>query len=173
VPRVALTDRFCSTAKPLGGRTDFFDVTVAGLALRVTDKGSRSWCYLFTSPRDGKRARATIGTYPATSLAAARAKALEARGHVEAGADPRLVLAGQATAGMTVAGLIDAYLVDPGKAALRSHTEIKRRLRRNVTPIIGGVKLSELRRRDIRNVTDPMLRSPKRISRRESARWNE
>lgn len=163
MPRVALTDRFCSTAKPLGVRTDFFDETVSGLALRVTEKGHRSWSYLFTSPRDGKRARATIGTYPATSLAAARGKALEARGHVEAGNDPRLVLAGQATAGMTVAGVVDAYLADPEKAALRSKAEIDRRLRKNVLPIIGAVKLAELRRRDVRNVTDAILKRGRKV----------
>lgn len=163
MPRVALTDRFCSTVKPLGVRTDFFDETVPGLALRVTEKGHRSWSYLFTSPRDGKRARATIGTYPATTLAAARGKALEARGHVEAGKDPRLVLAGQATAGMTVAGLVDAYLADPEKAALRSKAEIDRRLRKNVVPIIGEVKLAELRRRDVRNVTDAILKRKRKV----------
>lgn len=59
---------------------------------------------------------------------------------------------------MTVAGLIDAYLADPEKSALRSRVEIERRLKRNVVPVIGAVKLSELRRRDVRNVTDPMLR---------------
>jgi integrase len=163
MPRVALTDLFCKTSKPLGVRTDYFDETVAGLALRVTEKGHRSWTYLFTSPRDGKRARATIGTYPATSLAAARGKALEAKGHVEAGDDPRLVLAGQATAGMTVAGLIDAYLADPEKAALRSRAEIDRRMRKNVIPIIGEVKLAELRRRDVRNVTDAILKRKRKV----------
>lgn len=55
---------------------------------------------------------------------------------------------------MTVAGLVDAYLVEPEKAALRSKAEIGRRLRKNVVPIIGEVKLAELRRRDVRNVTD-------------------
>jgi integrase len=163
MPRVALTDRFCAKAKPSGARTDYFDVTVPGLALRVTENGHRSWCYLFTSPRDGKRARATIGSYPATSLAAARGKALEARGHVEAGQDPRLVLAGQATAGMTVAALVDAYLADPERAALRSRAEIERRLRKNVIPIIGGVKVSELRRRNVRNVTDVILRRGRNV----------
>jgi integrase len=159
MPTVALTDRFCSTAKPLAGtRTDYFDDTVSGLALRVTEHGRRSWCFHYRSPRDGKRARATIGTYPATSLAAARGKALEARQHVEAGNDPRLVLAGQATAGMTVAALIEAYLADPERASLRSKDEIERRLRRNVVPVIGEVKFSELRRRDVRNITDAMLR---------------
>src|SRR5262245_2796870 len=159
MPRVMLTDKFCAAAKPLrGARTDYFDEQVSGLALRVTAHGHRSWCFCFDSPRDGKSARATIGTYPATSLAAARGKALEAKGHVEAGNDPRHVLAGQATAGMTVAALVDAYLADPEKAALRSKAEIERRLRRNVIPVIGAVKLSELRRRDVRNVTDAMLR---------------
>jgi integrase len=154
-----LTDRFCAAAKPLRGtRTDYFDETVSGLALRVTAHGHRSWSFCFTSPRDGKWARATIGTYPATSLAAARGKAMEARGHVESGNDPRLVLAGQATAGMSMAALVDAYLVDPERAALRSKAEIERRLRKNVLPIIGAVKLAELRRRDVRNVTDAMLR---------------
>jgi integrase len=163
MPRVALTDLFCKTSKPLGVRTDYFDETVPGLALRVTEQGHRSWSYLFTSPRDGKRARTTIGTYPATSLAAARGKALEARGHVEAGRDPRLVLAGQATAGMTIAALVDAYLADPEKAALRSKAEIARRLRKNVVPIIGEIKLAELRRRDVRNVTDAILKRKRNV----------
>jgi integrase len=158
MPTINLTDRFCSTAKPLGSRTDYFDETVPGLALRVTEHRHRSWCFHYRSPRDGKRARATIGTYPATSLAAARGRALEARQHVEAGNDPRLVLAGQATAGMTVAALVEAYLADPERAALRSIDEIERRLRRNVVPVIGEIKLAGLRRRDVRNVTDAMLR---------------
>ena len=163
MPTVALTDRFCSTAKALNGRTDYFDSTVQGLALRVTEHGHRSWCFHYRSPRDGKRARATIGTYPSTSLAVARGRALEARGHVDAGEDPRLVLAGQGVAGMTVAGLVGAYLADPEKAALRSKDEIERRLRRNVVPVIGAVKVAELRRRDVRNVTDAMLRRGVRV----------
>lgn len=163
MPRVALTDRFCSTAKPMGTRTDYFDVTVHGLALRVTESGHRSWSYLFTSPRDDKRARATIGTYPATTLAAARAKALEARGYVEAGQDPRLVLAGQGVAGMTVTGLVDAYLADPVKAALRSKAEIERRLRKNVIPLIGAVKVGELHRRDLLTVTNAILRRGRKV----------
>ena len=158
MPTIVLTDRFCAAAKSRNGQIDYHDATVPGLALRVTEHGRRSWCFHFRSPRDGKRARATIGTYPSTSLAAARGKALEARQHVEAGSDPRLMLAGQATAGMTVAALVESFLADPERAALRSKDEIERRLRRNILPIIGEIKLAELRRRDVRNVTDAMLR---------------
>jgi integrase len=158
MPTIPLTDRFCASAKSTSGQIDYHDATVPGLALRVSEHGRRTWCLHFRSPRDGKRARATIGTYPATSLAAARGKALEARQHVEAGNDPRLMLAGQATAGMTVAALVAIYLADPERAALRSKAEIERRFRRNILPIIGEIKLAELRRRDVRNIVDGMLR---------------
>jgi integrase len=154
-----LTDRFCAGAKPLNGlRTEYHDSTVPGLALRVSEHGKRSWCFHFRSPRNGKRARATIGSYPSTSLAAARGRALEAREQIEAGNDPRLIMACQASAAMTVSALVDAYLADPEKLALRSRAEIERRLRRNVLPVIGDIKLAELRRRDIRNCTDALLK---------------
>src|SRR5262249_35263034 len=149
-----LTDVFVRTAQPIGARSEFFDDVAPGLALRVSAHGRRTWCFHFISPINGKRARASIGTYPGTSLSRARGRAVEARGHVEAGHDPRMVLAGQAAAGMTVAGLIAAYLADPEKQQLRTYAEIKRRLQKNVEPIIGAVKLSELRRRDLRDVTD-------------------
>jgi len=67
---------------------DYFDEVTTGLALRVTETGSKSWTYNFTI--NDKRARMTLGTYPALSLSAARTKAIEARADVEEGNDPRL-----------------------------------------------------------------------------------
>ena len=152
MPKIALTDRFCSTSKPLSGaRTDFFDETVSGLALRVADTGHKTWSYHFTSPRDGKRARLTIGVYPATSLAGARGRAIEARGQVDLGQDPRL--AGRSgVAEMTVAALVEAFLADPEEALAGArrgdppHSP-------NVIPVIGTVKIADLRRRDVRTAT--------------------
>jgi integrase len=159
MPTVSLTDRFCMGAKPLHGvRTEYFDETVTGLALRVAPNGHRSWTFHFTAPGDDKRARFTIGSYPATSLAGARRKALEARTQLEAGNDPRASIANQGAAEMTVASLVTAYLADPDKSKRRSNDEISRRLKRNVLPMIGEVRLAALRRRDVRTCTDPMLR---------------
>ena len=90
--RVVLTDRFVSGAKA----GDYFDAKSAELNLRVTPKGVKSWFAVFTSPKDGKRARVTLGHYPQTSLARARTLALEARGHLEEGRDPREVFAARA-----------------------------------------------------------------------------
>jgi integrase len=159
MPKVKLTDRFVASAKAgEGGRTDYFDAVTKGLVLRVSDGGHKAWGFFFTSPSDDKRARVALGTYPGVSLADARGRALEAASQVAAHDDPRNVKRTQASAAMTVAALIDAYISDPEKAALRSIKEIARRLRRNVVPKIGAVVLSELRRRDVRNVTEALAR---------------
>jgi len=77
--KVKLTDRFCSNIKS-ASRMDYFDEATTGLALRVTETGSKAWTFNYTLGT--KRARLTLGTYPVLSLSAARTKAIEA--------DPRL-----------------------------------------------------------------------------------
>jgi hypothetical protein len=146
-----LTDRFCDRAKSAGAQTDYFDETVSGLALRVSKHGVKAWSFVYTAP-SGKRSRITLGRYPATSLANARTLALEAREVVEAGKDPR----GRSHA-MTVAGLVDSY-VEKHTAGLRTAAEIKRRLHKDIVPVIGSVKLSELHRRDATRVVDAVTK---------------
>src|SRR5215469_9397898 len=85
--RVLLTDRFCDRAKSLGAQTDYFDENVSGLALRVSAQGVKSWTLHFGPT--GKRARITLGRYPSTSLANARALALDAKAAVADGHYPR------------------------------------------------------------------------------------
>ena len=89
MPRLALTDRFCAKARSAEGQpqTDYFDTAVPGLALRVSASGRRSWTYMFTW--SGQRKRMGLGTYPATELATARKRALDARSDLEASNDPR------------------------------------------------------------------------------------
>ncbi len=54
--RLALTDRFCSSAKSAhAAQTDYFDETAVGLALRVSETGHKGWSFHFTNPMDGKR----------------------------------------------------------------------------------------------------------------------
>jgi integrase len=158
VPRLSLTDRFVAGAKAFGAdRTDYFDQKCPGLALRVSPGGKKAWTYHFTSPKDAKRARATLGSYPATTLATARTRALEARHLVEADQDPRDVFADKAAAAMTVGALVTSYLEKHVRPNLRSAKETERRFNRNILPILGGVRLSNLHRRDINRVVDPIL----------------
>ena len=139
--RLLLTDRFCARAKSPSAQTDYFDETVSGLALRVSKHGVKTWTFIYTTA-SGKRSRMTLGRYPTISLANARALALEAREAAAAGLDPR-----HRADAMTVTGLVESY-VEKHAAGLRTADEIKRRLHRNIVPVIGNVKLADLHRRD-------------------------
>jgi Arm DNA-binding domain len=163
MPQLSLTDRFAARAKSAQAQTDYFDDKVPGLAMRVTSAGRKTWSLIFTSPRDGKRARVTLGGYPQTSLARARTLATEARGHLDEGRDPRDVLAEQSAGAMTVAAMIASFLEKHARPNLRSAKEIERRLMKNVVPIIGGVKIGQLHRRDMTRVVDPVLKRGRRI----------
>ena len=167
--RVLLTDRFCDRAKSTSAQTDYFDENVSGLALRVSAKGVKARTLHFTGPT-GKRARITLGRYPSTSLAHARTLAIEAKSAIAGGRDPR-----GAGDEMTVNDLAARY-VEIHAAGLRSADEVKRRIYRNIVPLIGNVKLSELHRRDATRVIDGKRNAPTEAERsfqdlRAMLRW--
>ena len=68
MPKLELSDRFIATMKPQEIAADYLDSKAKGLNLRVTPTGVKAWSVMFTSPKDGKRARLSLGTYPATPL---------------------------------------------------------------------------------------------------------
>lgn len=148
--RIALTDRFVAGTKT-GTRTEFFDSRVTGLSLRISPT-AKSWAFHFTTAA-GKRARLTLGPFPAVTLAGARGLALEAQAAVQAGADPRTSKAGA----MTVATLVESYLAKHVRPNLRSAKQVERRLRKNVLPLVGSVRLADLHRRDINRVLDQIV----------------
>jgi integrase len=82
------------------------------------------------------------------------------------GSDPRR--ARKASAQMTVADLAEAYMRDPGKARLRTIAEIERRLRRDVLPVLGDLRITEIARREVRNVFEPIARTGKSASARHA-----
>ncbi len=84
-----LTDTLCRAAKPpIAGRLEIADVRSVGLSFRITPAGVRSWCYRFRDPDSGKTSRATLGGYPAVTLADAREKAEAMRRLVALGVNP-------------------------------------------------------------------------------------
>jgi integrase len=159
MPKLDLTDRFIATIKTKK-IVDYFDAKTRGLAIRIAPTGVKSWSVMFTVPGTEKRARLSLGTYPATSLARARMRAIEARGHVEQGVDPRTLRAPAtmvADSGpVTIAMLAKIYLVKHA-AKIKTGRELERRLRGDVLPIIGSVKLAELHRRDAHRVLDRII----------------
>jgi integrase len=142
--RLLLTDRFCDRAKAQGAQTDYFDETVSGLALRVS-RERKSWTLHYT--RDGKRARLTFGTYPAISLAAARRKAIEAKGEIAEGRSPAPAKPD------TLQAICEEYLGREGQR-LRSLDKQESLLRRLVYPVLGTRPINEIRRTEIIRLLD-------------------
>jgi integrase len=87
MPSRKLTDLFCERVKPPArGRIEYFDASYPGLALRITDKGGKSWSVFYRL--HGRLRRHTIGAYPAIKPAQARREADAALEKVRAGIDP-------------------------------------------------------------------------------------
>lgn len=85
---MALTDIQIKQAKPRDKQYRLTDQ--GGLYLRVYPTGARYWQLRYRSPGTGKEKVLSLGTYPATSLTAARKKTLEAKLAISAGTDPGL-----------------------------------------------------------------------------------
>jgi integrase len=86
--RQILTDALCRTTPPRNGRLEIADLRQAGLVLRITPNGARSFAFRFRHPHNRKTLRATIGGYPAVSLESARTRARTMAAEVEAGGNP-------------------------------------------------------------------------------------
>jgi integrase len=86
--RQILTDALCRTKPPRNGRLEIADLRQAGLVLRITSNGARSFAYRFRHPHTRKTLRATIGAYPATTLEAARKRAKDMAAQVADGTNP-------------------------------------------------------------------------------------
>jgi integrase len=152
MPRAELTDRLCQSFRsPETGQVDNFDTIVRGLCLRVS-AATKSWYLIYTKPADGKRARLKLGAYPEMSLAKARQKARDTRASIGEGIDPIEVKRAHA-ASHTVSDLVENYITRHASAK-RSADEIARRLRKNVSAVIGPIRLAELHRRDITRALD-------------------
>src|SRR5947199_8303591 len=87
MPTKKLTDLFVERANPPAhGRVEYFDAAFPGLALRITENGSKSWCAFYRF--NGRLRRFTIGRYPAVKPAQARRDAQAALERVRDGVDP-------------------------------------------------------------------------------------
>ena len=147
--RVALTDRFVAGAK---AGTEYFDAKVPGLSVLPSRGPAKTWWFHFTG-KDGRRARTKLGSYPPMPLAAARSAALQARAAVDADQDPRTPTSDD----MTVAALVESYIAKRVRNNLRNAYQVARRLKKNVAPLMGSVRLANLHRRDVNRVIDAIL----------------
>jgi len=91
--RLNLTDRFIASRKPApaGQRQDYADAIVPGLALRVTDRGHKSFVLVARYPTNpANPTRRALGDYGALTLEQARLKARGWLELIQQGKDPKI-----------------------------------------------------------------------------------
>ena len=131
--KVVLSDRLIKSRKPSpeGRRDEYRDAIVPGLALRVTDKGHKSFVLVARYPsHPSNPTRRALGDYGAVTLEGARRKAREWLELIQKGIDPKVEEARERAAAQrrqvnSFAAVAADYL-DRHAAGLKKSGEAKR-----------------------------------------------
>lgn len=147
-----LTARYLDQLKSHGKRYEVFDAHVPGLAIRVSASGRKTFTLYYR--HRGRMRRIGLGRYPDVPLEKARKLATQQRGRIFDGADP----AGEKQAehahdDYTVQALYDLYRSRKEKV-LRSWSEVRRIMEKEVLPSWRHRRVADIRRRDIRELVE-------------------
>jgi integrase len=159
-----LTDAFVRSVKPpASGRLEISDMRCAGLALRITPNGVKSWAFRFRDRTTGRPGRATIGQYPAVGLTAARASADAMRRDVANGINPAArKQQDRATAGAKAFGaLAERYLIEHARRHKRSYQGDERNLRKHVLPRWQNRPYASIKRGDVIELVEGLVTAGK------------
>jgi integrase len=162
--RESLTDGFLRAQGPApAGRIEIADLRCAGLVLRITPAGIKSWSFRFRDKASGRVARATIGQYPAIGLSAARARADDMRKDVAGGGNPAdRKRRDRDTAGSRSFGaLAERYLAEHARRHKRSHGADERNLRLHVLPRWKNRAYASIRRADVIELVEGLVSAGK------------
>lgn len=156
----ALTDRALKALKPAreGKRYDVMDGVVPGLAVRVTDKGKRTFVLVARYPGAGNPTRRALGEYGALTLERARDKA---RGWIELiqrGTDPKHVEERERQAAArerenSFAAVAEAFIARH-VSKTRKGAEVERDIRREFIEPWGERPITDITRHDVMAVID-------------------
>jgi integrase len=158
MPTKRLTDLFVERVKPPArGRIEYFDAAFGGLALRVTEKGHKSWSLHYRI--GGRLRRLTIGSYPAIKPAEARREAGRALDRVRWGFDPaEEKRARLAAPHQSVAEVVRIYLERIQRnAAPTTYRVTKHTFERDVLPVWQNRAIESITRADVHRVIDAIL----------------
>lgn len=144
------TEKFIQALKPKIQRYDVREQRGEGFAIRVSPSGEKSWVFIYSF--EGRKRRMTLGSYPHLSLADARKKHREALKLLERDKDPGLEKQKkkiEASLSSSVGDLIKEYIEKWAKPRKRSWESDERILNKDVKPLWGRRKSSEIIRRDV------------------------
>ncbi len=133
------------------------DALIAGLALRVSPQGQKTWSVRY---RIGRRLRRlTIGGYPVLSLADARQRAKDALKMASDGVDPVFAKQERRDAD-TFGDFAKTYISEHAKPRKKSWKVDQMRLDIDVLPTWKHRPVKEITRRDVRDLLDTIAARP-------------
>jgi len=144
---MSLTDLQVHKMKPKAYRFEVLDSK--GLYIRITPKGHKSWVFRYNF--EGKARRMTLGSYGSMSLAYARESHALAMQDIEKGIDPGKK-AQEAKKNLKESPTIQDIINELWNHELqnkRSGSETYRLLKKDVCPVWGKRKATDIKRRDI------------------------
>jgi integrase len=165
-----LTELACQRAKAVPGkRVELFDGPggVPGLALRITERGIKSWSVYYRV--GGRLRRLTLGRFPELGLAETRRKARAALEQADRGVDPAGPperRRGQDTVASVCADYVRLY---QRRNKLRRVADVQRMLRGAVLPVLGARPIRSITRREVLDLVDEIAaRAPVMANRVQS-----
>lgn len=165
--RKRLTDAMIDrVGVPQSGRVEIPDSAIAGLFLRVTSNGAKSFVVRARVKGRPQPVRVTIGDARGVRLAEARQRASEILREMRAGADPRETLRQAKREALDAEQLrferiAERFIEEYAKPNTVAWRDTKALLDAHVTPRFRGMKLDEIKRSDIK---DALAAISKRVS---------
>lgn len=156
MPRHKLTDRFVEHAPaPATGRVEYFDMLLPGFALRVSDKGAKSWVVFYRVR--GRLRRHTLESYPRMLLGAARDAARDAIRRAAKGEDPAEEKKRERAGDGTVQAIGEEFIKRYARAhQRRSWRATERHLKVDVYPMLGSRPMVDVRKGDVITLLDKL-----------------
>jgi integrase len=136
---------------PWGKRKLIYDALVPGLAVRVTDKGTKAFVLVARFPGSQNPTARSLGLVGRLTLEAARDRARDWLALIAQGRDPAQQ-AKQAEAN-TVKAVCEDWFARRGRGQ-RSAAQSRSRLERLVYPTLGSMPIGEVRRSDVVRLHD-------------------
>jgi integrase len=163
-----LNDRIVKALKPAaaGKRTEIFDALVPGLAVRVTDKGAKSFVLVARYPGSANPTRRALGSYGELTLEQARVKARVWLELVQRGIDPAVQverdrLAEQRKTATTFAAIAEDFIREKCSQERRGY-ESERIIRKELLPAWGGRSVADITPLDVVLLLKPIKARGKR-----------
>jgi integrase len=153
----AITDDAVKAALPGKFLWDGGKRGVAGLGLRVTAGGSRTWLYRYRNS-EGRQRFLKIGRFPDYNTEAARKEATKKAGEVAGGTDPQAAKRAEAEAIRTAKTVADLAVYFEGEytraASLRPNTVTMNRgaIHNHILPQLGKLRVTQVTRANIREL---------------------